>query len=94
MDIHCVDNWLYHRWGPDGRCIRGCGATGPLYRGSHLAVTSGDDQFLSASLSTARPVDPADQHGSRHPQHSKADDSSFAVFVGSLACSEALWLLQ
>ena len=71
MDIHCVDNWLFHNWGPH-------------------ALTSDDDPSLSASLSSARPVDPADQHDSRHPQHSEADDSSFAVFAGSLACSEAL----
>ena len=90
MDIHCANNWLYHRWGPDGNCTR-CGVTGPPHvQGTHLASTSDDDPSLSASLSTARPVDPADQHGSRHPQHSKADDSSFAVFAGNLAGSEAL----
>ena len=87
MDIHCRDNWLYHDWGINGKCTR-CGVTG-VVRGSHLALTSDDDPSLSASPSTARPADPADQHGSPHHQHSKVDGSSFAVFAGSLACSEA-----
>jgi len=87
MDIHCVDNWLYHRWGPDGRCVRGCGATG--FRGKHSYVTSVDDQSLSEVLSPARLVDPADRHDSRPHLHSQADDSSFAVFAGNLACLEA-----
>ncbi len=90
MKVRCVDNWLYHDWAPDGRCIRGCGATGPLYRGTQLSLTLEDDQSLSEEPSPAHPVDPADQHGSRHHQHSQADDSSFVVFAGGLACSEAL----
>jgi len=68
MDIHCVDNWLYHDWGINGKCTR-CGVTAFPDRGSHLALTSDDDPSLSAVLSTARPVDPADRHGSRHHRH-------------------------
>lgn len=87
MRIRCVRNWLYHDWGTDGRCTRGCGST---FRGTPLASTSVDDPSLSEVLAPARLVDPADPHGSHHHRHSQADDSSFAVFAGDLVCSEEL----
>ncbi len=64
MNMRCVDGWLGHLWGKDGKCKRGCGAS----IGRSLGVeTSVDDLFLSEVLSPARPVDPTAQRGSVRP---------------------------
>ena len=90
MDIHCANNWLYHEWGPDGKCIRRCGATLYSDQGTQLASTLVDDQSLSEVLSPAHLVDPPDQRGSRHHRHSEADDSSSSDAAGNLADLAAL----
>ena len=61
--IHCIDGWLGHLWGPDGKCKRGCGATGRT-----LGVeTSADDPSHAGAHVTVHPAGRIDQHGSvRH----------------------------
>jgi len=65
MNIRCANDWLFHDWGNDGKCIR-CGVTGI---GPHVQspsdVTSVDDPSLSASPVKVRLVGPASRHGSR-----------------------------
>ena len=66
MNIRCKNDWLFHDWGTDGKCIRGCGAIASVLRArTQPDVTSGDDPSLSASPVKARLVDPLSRHGSR-----------------------------
>lgn len=71
MNIHCKNDWLYHLWGTDGKCIRGCGATGPrtldpdLLAHVQTDVTVVPDRSLSASPVRVHLVGPASRHGSR-----------------------------
>ena len=90
MDIHCVNNWLFHHWGPDGKCIRRCGATLYSDRGNLHASTSEDVQSPSAVHGPTRPVGLAAQHGSHLHQRLPEDDSSSFDVAGNLAGSEVL----
>ena len=66
MNIHCKNDWLYHLWGTDGKCIRGGGAIAFVLRvRTQPDVTSGDDPSLSASPVKVRLAGPASRHGSR-----------------------------
>ena len=67
MNIHCKNDWLFHLWSTDGKCIRGCGATAAGIRDPHLrardqtGVTVVHDQSLSASPLRVRPAGLASQ---------------------------------
>jgi len=91
MNLRCKSKhfgtYLGHLWGKNSFCVR-CGATG--CRGNYSVETWEDVRSPFVKRVQALLAGLADQHGSRHHQHSQADDSSSAVFVGSLACSEAL----
>ena len=53
MNLRCTNNWLGHEWGPDGQCVRRCGAT----NGRILAAaTSVADQCLAEALSPNPPA--------------------------------------
>lgn len=65
MNIRCKNDWLFHEWGTDGKCIR-CGVIGlDLRARTPSGVTSGDDLSLSAAPVKVRLVDPPSRHGSR-----------------------------
>ena len=55
MNIHCKNDWLFHLWDTDGKCIRGCGAKAAGIRDPNLHaraqtdVTVVHDPSLSAS---------------------------------------------
>lgn len=64
MDIHCANNWIFHQWGPDGKCIRRCGASLNDDRGSPHASTLDDDLSPVEERVLVLPVDLAFPRGS------------------------------
>lgn len=62
MDAKCTDEYLFHRWTYDYTCSR-CGAS-VSDQGTLTDVTLEDDQFPSAVLGQAHPVDQTAQRDS------------------------------
>ena len=91
MNLRCKSKhfgtYLGHLWGKNSFCVR-CGVTG--CRGNHSVETWEDVQSPFVKRVQALLAGLAVRHGSRHHQHSQADDSSSVVVAGNLAGLAAL----